>query len=354
MIEKIFSLFRQQIRNQRTRTIILHTLFWLVWLFRSFYDIYTPFGLIGALLFIGAVFITQAPLVYFHLYFLVPRLILKKRYILYIVITASCVFIYSYCNYTIVTMIPEEWTTKLMQSFISRIKPTYDVLEGVIVILLTYALKYTLIAFVTQNELLKLQKEKLQLELNALKTQVNPHFLFNTLNNLYSLTLKNSDKSSEMILKLADIMRYVLYQSEAYQVPLQKELDFIQNYVELQKIRYNENYEIGFSIDGAVNGQIIAPLLLIDFIENAFKHGLDRRFTDGYVNINIHVEKELLMFSVVNAKGHADDGSMLNVKNGIGISNIKKRLELMYPEKYNLDIDDDNEKFNVNLKLNLQ
>ena len=160
MIEKIFSLFRQQIRNQHTRTIILHTLFWLVWLFRSFYDIYTPFGLIGALLFIGAVFITQAPLVYFHLYFLVPRLILKKRYILYIVITASCVFIYSYCNYTIVTMIPEEWTTKLMQSFISRIKPTYDVLEGVIVILLTYALKYTLIAFVTQNELLKLQKEK--------------------------------------------------------------------------------------------------------------------------------------------------------------------------------------------------
>ena len=240
-----------------------------------------------------------------------------------------------------------------MKLFIGRTKPNYDILEGVIVILLTYALKYTLIAFVTQNELLKLQKEKLQLELNALKSQVNPHFLFNTLNNLYSLTLKNSDKSSEVVLKLADIMRYVLYQSEAYQVPLQKELDFIQNYVELQKIRYNENYQISFTFGGSVNGQMIAPLLLIDFIENAFKHGLDRRFNDGFVNINIQIENNQLLFSVINAKGHADDGSILHSKNGIGLSNIKKRLELMYPEKFNLTIVDNSEQFNVNLKLNL-
>ena len=354
MIEKVLTLFNKRVPGIRNRNIVLHSLFWFVWLLRSFYDIYAPWGIHGALIYVGVVFMTQLPLVYFHLYFLVPKLLIRKRYALYILITAGSVIAYSYINYYLLGHIPEIWLPDSMRLFIGRLKPTYDILEGLIVILLTYALKYTLIAFVTQNELLKLQHEKLQLELNALKSQVNPHFLFNTLNNLYSLTLKNSEKSSEVVLKLSDIMRYVLYQSDEFKVPVQKELDFIQNYVELQRIRYNDNYKIKFNIEGIINGQMVAPLLLIDFIENAFKHGLDKRFNDGFVNIEIKLEEEELNFSIVNSKGHADDGSLLQHKNGIGLVNIKRRLALMYPGNFDLYINDKEEDFEVTLKLKLQ
>jgi hypothetical protein len=353
MIEKLLNWFNQHVPDKRMKSIVLHSLFWFVWLSRSLYDVYGPWGIKGGLLYIAVVFATQVPLVYFHLYFLVPRLLIRRFFVLYLLSAAVCVTLYSYCNYLLLNQIPEAWMPDNMQAFISRIKPNYDILEGVIVIILTYALKYTLIAFITQNELLKLQKEKLQLELNALKSQVNPHFLFNTLNNLYSLTLKNSAKSSEVVLKLSDIMRYVLYQSNESKVPLSKELDFIHNYVELQRIRYNENFGITFNINGSVNGQMVAPLLLIDFIENAFKHGLDRRFNDGEVDIDISVNNEGFIFNVKNSKGVTDDGS-INRSSGIGLSNIKRRLELMYPGNYSLDIKEDQENFEVQLILQLK
>ncbi len=353
MIEKLLTWFNGHIPNKRMKSVILHSLFWSVWLFRSFYDVYVPWGFSGGLLYISIVLITQVPLVYFHLYFLIPRLFNKRFLVFYLLSASTCVILYSYINYNLLVHLPANWVPENMQAFISRLTPNYDILEGVIVIILTYALKYTLIAFITQNELLKLQKEKVELELNALKSQVNPHFLFNTLNNLYSLTLKNSEKSSEVVLKLSDIMRYVLYQSNEFQVPLQKELDFINNYVELQKIRYNENYKINLAVTGTVNGQMVAPLLLIDFIENAFKHGLDRRFNDGKVDINIKLTTSDFAFTVINSKGHSDDGRV-NKTNGIGLINIKRRLELMYPGNYKLDIRDDAEYFEVNLKLQLQ
>ncbi|MEP7263616.1 MAG: histidine kinase [Bacteroidota bacterium] len=353
MIEKILTRFNEQVPDKRMKSFILHSLFWSVWLFRSFYDVFGPWGFQGALLYIGVVLITQMPLVYFHLYFLVPKLLNKRYFIIYLLSAATCVTLYSYTNYYLLSRLPATWIPEIMKLFIEKIKPNYDILEGVIVIILTYSLKYTLIAFITKNELLLLQKEKLQLELNALKSQVNPHFLFNTLNNLYSLTLKNSEKSSEVVLKLSDIMRYVLYQSDEFKVPLQKELEFIQNYVALQKIRYTENYIISFTVNGAVNGQTVAPLLLIDFIENAFKHGLDRRFNDGEVKIEINIFKTGFDFNVTNSKGHGEDG-YINKTNGIGLNNIKRRLELMYPGNYQLDITDDNDNFEVNLKLQLQ
>lgn len=355
MIEKLLNWFNQHVPDKRMKSIILHSLFWFVWLFRSFYDLFTPWGFQGAFLYVAVVLVTQMPLVYFHLYFLVPRLLNKRYLIVYLLSAGVCVTLYSYSNHFLLSHLPESWlpANTTMKAFIERIKPNYDILEGVIVIILTYSLKYTLIAFITQTELLKLQKEKLELELNALKSQVNPHFLFNTLNNLYSLTLKNSEKSSEVVLKLSDIMRYVLYQSNEYKVPLQKELEFIQNYVALQKIRYTESYIIGFKINGYINGQLVAPLLLIDFIENAFKHGLDRRFNDGEVQIAITVDKNEFDFQVKNSKGHAEDGS-INKTNGIGLNNIKRRLELMYPGNYSLNIKDDNENFEVNLKLQLE
>lgn len=354
MIDKLILRFNNAVANPRTKSIILHSLFWFVWLLRSFYDVYDAWGLSSAFLYLSVLIITQVPLVYFHLYVLVPLLLNRKKYIVYCLITTSLVLLYSFCNYQLLHALPEQWISQQMLRFINRITPMYDVLESMIVLLLTYALKYTLIAFITQTELLRLQKEKLQLELNALKTQVNPHFLFNTLNNLYSLTLKNSVKSSEVVLKLADIMRYVLYQSNEATVPIAKELSFISNYIELQRIRYPDNYKINYNVTGIVNGETIAPLLLIDFIENGFKHGLEKRFNDGWINVSIHVENNILEFNAINSKGMTAEGGIESTSNGIGLANIKRRLELMYPGKSVLEIKENDEEYHVHLNLELQ
>ncbi len=159
------------------------------------FDIINLFGLKYSLLFIAVTFLTQAPLVYTHLYVYVPKLLNKKKYLLYFLLTAGSIYLYSYLNYGFFQILPKAGMPDRMVRYLELIEPNYDILEGLIVVLLTYSLKYTLIAFITQNELLRLQKEKLQLELNSLKAQVHPHFLFNTLNNLYSLTLKNSNKA---------------------------------------------------------------------------------------------------------------------------------------------------------------
>ena len=240
----------------------------------------------------------------------------------------------------------------LMSNFLERITWNYNVLEGIIILILTYALKYTLIAFLTQNELLRLQKEKLQLELRSLKSQVHPHFLFNTLNNLYSLTLKNSERAGEMVLKLSDIMRYVLYEANEDQVPLEKEIAFIKNYIELQRIRYNEKYTIEFKVEGQTEGKLLAPLLFIDFVENAFKHGLDKRFSDGYVKVNFNIQEHHLDFTVTNSAGQSDDKK--NASTGIGLQNVKRRLELIYAEQHHLTIESDEEQFKVHLKMQLR
>jgi sensor histidine kinase YesM len=351
MIDRLIERFNRQIPNPRFQSIILHFLFWLVWLSRSFYDVIGAFGLKWSFVYIGVILISQAPMVYIHLYALVPRLLNRKRYFIYIVLTAALVFSYSWFHYQLITSLPRETMSESMLRFAERITPEFDLLEGLIVIILTYALKYTLIAFITQNELLRLQKEKLQLELNALKGQIHPHFLFNTLNNIYSLTLKNSSQASESILKLSDIMRYVLYQANQDKVALSNEIDFIRNYVELQRIRYSQRYDIRLDVNGDPEGRMVSPLLFIDFTENAFKHGIDKRFSDGWVHITFDIGKEEIRFNASNSIGQEADQNENRSDSGIGLKNIKKRLDILYPGKHQLEITRNDESYGVELIL---
>ncbi len=351
MIEQLIEDFNGKVANGRLRSIILHLLFWFVWLSRNMYDIITPWGWSFGMLYIGVIFITQAPLVYLHLYLLVPRLLIRRRYLLYVTLTAAGIYLYSLANYTLLQTIPTAGMPASMVRFLETIKPNYDVLEGMIVVILTYALKYTLIAFITQNELLRLQKEKLDLELNALKAQIHPHFLFNTLNNLYSLTLKNSSKASEVVLKLSDIMRYVLYQANEEQVPLASEINFIRNFTELQRIRYDETAEIELIVDGDPSDKMVAPLLFIDFVENAFKHGLEKRYSRGFVKASFTIRDKELQFTVENNKTDEEQYSFTPRPGGIGLSNVRRRLSLIYGDKHVLNITDGKELFQVHLTL---
>jgi len=355
MIDRLLDHYNRRLPNPKLRSILLHMLFWMVWLSRTLYDIKDLWDWNWSLLYIAVIFICQAPLVYIHLYVLVPRLLNKRHYVAHFISIGSLIYLYSFCNYSILMSLPREGMPDIMLRFLGRIKPNFDMLEGMIVVILTYALKYTLIAFITQTELLKLQKEKLQLELNALKAQIHPHFLFNTLNNLYSLTLKNSEKASEVVLKLSDIMRYVLYQANEQQVDLKKEIEFAKNYVDLQRIRYQDKYNITFETTGDCGELKVAPLLFIDFIENAFKHGLERRFNDGFVSVVFNIEDNLITLIVINSKGQNDEDLPAgNTKRkGIGLQNVQRRLDLIYGETHQLKIAETEETFEINLSLQL-
>jgi LytS/YehU family sensor histidine kinase len=191
-----------------------------------------------------------------------------------------------------------------------------------------------------------------QSELNFLKSQINPHFLFNTLNSLYALTIKKSDKAPDIVIKLSEMMRYMLYECNEKYVPLEKELTYLKNYIELEKLRQPTSIHIDFRVIGNTDNLVVSPLIFISFLENAFKHGISSRIDYGFVKIQFLIQKEILEFTIENSK---TEKIQLQMKNfgGIGLVNAKKRLEMIYPDQYSLDIIDLKDVYTVNLNINL-
>lgn len=192
-----------------------------------------------------------------------------------------------------------------------------------------------------------LQKEKTETELKYLKGQINPHFLFNTLNNIYSLAMKGSDQTSEAILRLSKMMRFVLYESGNANIPLKDELALIQDYIKLEKLRYTNRLEVKYIEDVDNPDRKIGPLLLIHFVENAFKHGVSESRTQSFVNVEISLKNNVLKAAVVNSKS----GDLKQNNNlSIGMENIRKQLNILYP-KHKLDIRDNDQKYSIELVI---
>jgi two-component system LytT family sensor kinase len=179
------------------------------------------------------------------------------------------------------------------------------------------------------------QKESHFFRLRYLRAQLNPHFLFNTLNSIYSLALQKSDRTPEMVIKLADIMRYLIYECNEETILLDKEIEFIRNYIEIEKIRYKA--DIRFTIEGDTTGVLIEPFLFISFIENGFKHALDNSFAEPFIYINLKVEEGQIVLNVINSTNE-DLGTQAKRINGKGISHSRTLLELLYPDSHALDI----------------
>jgi two-component system, LytTR family, sensor kinase len=196
-----------------------------------------------------------------------------------------------------------------------------------------------------KNELINQRQTS---ELALLRSQVNPHFLFNTLNNIYSLVYKKSDEAPAAVMKLSKIMRYMLYDSNSEKVQLEKEVDYLKSFIELQELRINQNGYVEFNIEGDIENRTIAPMLLIPFVENAFKHG-GKNHTPG-IRIHLKAEPNLLYFGVTNYKKRNQIAQNDEI-GGIGLQNIKRRLELLYPGKHELIIDDGPMVFQVDLKI---
>ena len=193
-----------------------------------------------------------------------------------------------------------------------------------------------------------LQREKLDAELQSLKAQLHPHFLFNTLNNIYSATENTSPLASGMLVKLSDLLRYILYECNRPLVPLSKELTLLRDYIELERVRY-DTLELNTRLPGDVNGYFIAPLLLLPLVENCFKHGTSRMLEQPWVSIEAEVNGGGLAVKLINGK---TPGGEFFIE-GIGLTNVRKRLDLLYPGKHELNILSEPDLFIVNLKLEL-
>lgn len=291
--------------------------------------------------------------VYPNLLWLIPRFLRVKKYGLYALLltllSLAAVGLYFLTfNYLADLLFPGYY-------FIAFYGFT-DILEFVAAYLLITSLLKLSKGWFEQQEiqrlLNRLEKEKLDAELSALKSQVNPHFLFNSLNNLYSLALDQDARTPGIILRLSQMMRYLLYESNVPLVPLQKEIEHLRNFIEMQKLRTGEGAKISFEVEGEVEKIQVAPLLFLPLVENGFKHGIKGETADAFISMLLKIEPNRLIFKVENNKGTVDEVEPEQFK-GVGLQNLKRRLELLYPGRHWLDVTDGIQVFTVVLELEI-
>lgn len=297
---------------------------------------------------------------YFTIYFLIDRYLIQRKYKTFIISLAlSAVFfgivlrVIAY-NTIYPMFYPEATNVPLIYwpKILITIFYVYAVVAFAGVFhLIKHWYKHQQTTHLLEQTAQQLEKEKLDAELKLLKSQINPHFLFNTLNNLYALTLHHPDRAPEVVYKLSQLMSYMLYEGNQALVPLEKEIRYLESYIDLEKIRYDKRVDISMNIYNNVNGVMIAPLLLLPFVENSFKHGLSNRISGGWIRIDILTQEDTLIMKVENSKNINDPEKSIKPVSGIGLQNVKKRLELIYPDRHVLQIMDEDETYLVVLRL---
>lgn len=327
--------------------VIIHSTVWLCLFFYPFLFHYVPINDGRAFLRIFLSLLLMIFFFYSNSYFLIPKLLQAKKIALYSLSVIVFVAFTAYANGLIQFLLnpaiekkPElyntAWNSGLMAAIVSWI--------------ISSGLKITGEWLRSEERRKNSENEKLRSELSFLKTQVNPHFLFNALNNIYALENKKSPHTGEAILKLSELVRYMLYETSSEKVPLENELEYIRSYIDLQKLGIQKEIRISFNIIGKSEGKCIAPMLLIPLVENAFKHGIHYK-ENAPIDILLSINNDELFLKVENyfeKKKHIIDETK-----GIGHTNLRKRLELLYPGKHELNIKTDNQKFIAILKLNL-
>jgi two-component system LytT family sensor kinase len=330
----------------------MHVLFWLtVWVIQASLDI--GYGDITRAFYTrGMLLPGQALICYINILYFIPRFLLQKKYIVYsiLIITSMIVagFFERLVTHYLILPVYENWCTTL----IFDLKVQFlDTLALYPVVTFTAALKLFGTWFADHKQKEELEKEKLQSELNFLKTQIHPHFFFNTLNNLYALTLIKSDHAPEVVLKLSGLMDYLLYESNTPYVTLEKEINHIKNYLTLEKLRFGKRLRLQFELEGDISNKTIAPMLILPFIENSFKHGVRNSISQGWVKIEMKIINDDFHLLIENSK--PTDEPKETEKGSIGLRNVKRRLELLYPTNYEMSIIDTATSFKVELKLKL-
>lgn len=339
--------------------VLRHLVFWIAILFLN-----VPKGVIGhgndpiyaILIMFGSILIAQIFTSYYFAYFVIPKFLLKRKYIEAILLFIIGTYIFSAFGRIMIVHVGEtlvrkppftqesilEILTDWRKLLISYVPSIYSV--ALIFLFVKYLLEYKKI----RERDLSLSKEKSEAELKTLKAQLNPHFLFNTLNNIYLLSVVNSPKTSTSISKLSEILDHVLYRCNGTYVLLSSEVELLKNFIELEKLRYDERLQVSLNTN-IENDTEIPPLILLSLVENAFKHGAGEDSGSPKIDIDVSNKGSIFKFKITNTV--SDDYNSKNNGN-IGLSNIRKQLDLICGNTYELNIEPSEKKFTVTLKIN--
>jgi hypothetical protein len=357
-------------KNKKTLQLFAHLAGWVVF-----------FGLMfigkGMLLKIPFLFACHILLIVGYFYLntnvLVPSLLSKKKVLGFIGITLLCFFLLGFVLPSLVHLFNDfappldmpfpqrpfdgfpPSDNSSLSSLISRwqfygMRLYNPVTQFLLVFIISTGLKVLTQWYQGQQQLKDLEKLKIQAELSFLKSQIHPHFLFNCLNSIYYITLIKDDKAPKTVLSLSDFLRFVIIESDSNYIPMEKEIKMLEEYLELQSLRTSEKFELQFNKDGSFEEHSIMPLTFIPFVENAFKYGISAH-VHCFIHIKIEMDNGTLKFT-------CDNSIMTTVKDntrssGIGLDNIRKRLELAYPNRYSLEIGEDSSAFHVKLHINI-
>ncbi|MEM8508630.1 MAG: histidine kinase [Bacteroidota bacterium] len=331
------------------KRILRHALYWGFWL--------TFYGTLNAAyqgtgyqqwFYLELMLMTiKLPYAYFVAYVLFPRFLRKKKYFLLFAQVLALAFVGILFMTFLFKTFPE----------IARDQPTafwsaktfFRAVDLIYVASLVVVIKMIQRFMRQERANTQLKQEKIGSELQILKNQLQPHFLMNTLNNIYGLVLDGDKKAAKTIIQLSNIINYMLYECDTRFTELEKEIELIKDYLQLEKIRYGKRLNLSFEVIGAISELQIAPLLLIPFVENAFKHGVSQIESDSWIRILIEIEGNLLTFQISNNTSLIASDAQ-EVKSGIGLENVKKRLRLIYPQSHDISITS-GEIFSVILKL---
>ncbi len=284
--------------------------------------------------------------VYINLMVLIPRYLARQKYLLY----SGCVAFTIFAGAEFYIYLFEKWIDFIFPGFyFIAYYGFWDItLYLIVFLLLSSLIKLARAWFIVKN----LEQQNTENQLKALRSQLNPHFLFNSLNNIYSLARKKDDAAPDVILQLSDILRYVIYDTDRETTTLAQEVEFIQKYVALQQLRLQHKEAVKLVIEGQIGEQKIAPLLFIPFIENSFKHGQTAQSEDNFIDINLVGRNESVYFRIRNRIGKNDLREKKQY-NGIGIHNVRKRLNLLYKDQYHLEINRNKSIFEVKLEIKI-
>jgi len=326
-----------------------HLVFWSITI--AFYASVTKDLLhAGIYLYSGNVIVRNgllALICYINIYYSIPQILKKGKYFLYALSVIACLLFY-----TVLKNAYDTWLFEYMSGNSREQSFFYNTYYNFSIAL--FYLSFTIALSLSKNWyqqyllLQKMQVEKLETELRYLKAQMNPHFLFNSINTIYFQIDKSNIEARESLQKFSELLRYQLYECNDEQIAIEKEIKYLESYIDLQRLRKNNNYNIHFKTGEDVHHFSIAPLLLIPFVENACKHVSHYTNKENIIDVHLYRQKGFLLFDVINTK---IDNNDLLPKEGIGLKNVQRRLELLYENRYDLKINNEPSLFSVQLKL---
>lgn len=345
----------QQGKKEKTVLILAHIIGWAVFIV---FPIINEPGLVHAISMHPTLFIASNLFLisyfYCNLNVFVPSFLSKKKIIVFFGITFACILLYFIFPWIFHSFFFSEQPVKpdrpMPDNMMKRLGIYTRTTHFLLVFIVSTGIKVITQWYEEKRRLKELENSKVEAELSFLKSQIHPHFLFNSLNSIYYLALSKDDKAPKAILSLSDFLRFVTVESDKNLIPLEKEIKMLSEYLNLQSLRTSEKFDLQVEMKGDFTSSEIMPLTFIPFVENAFKYGISAHI-DCFIHLSIGIEKGVLEFTIKNSIFQVQK-DIVN-SSGIGLENIKKRLELAYPERHTLDIKSDSEVYSVFLKINL-